>query len=295
MAKVRAPAADAAPAAATGACVPTTTTTHGVGVRAYGKRIRACGKRIRATGKRIRACAHRRQRRRRPPQRLHRARATGTASRRPRAACCRRRGAAANPTLVSRRCAARPTQNTNTNTKYTCDTGQTLNKLLEQWVHLTNHTAGHSRPGTTVLKARENIGNMGARSVCVDAARATHPPMDAMSSSSEKDALTPLAMSSSPHLPSEPCTARPRQAAATCHAQRIQLYLVFGILCGLRGHACDTRRTPAGAPSARGRAHSHSLAKAKGHRARTRRARHMNVQGAHAPGAPYERTRDATS
>ena len=27
--------------------------------------------------------------------------------------------------------------NTNTNTKYTCDTGQTRNKLLEQWVHLT--------------------------------------------------------------------------------------------------------------------------------------------------------------
>ena len=25
----------------------------------------------------------------------------------------------------------------------TCDTGQTRNKLLEQWVHLTNHTAGH--------------------------------------------------------------------------------------------------------------------------------------------------------
>ena len=35
--------------------------------------------------------------------------------------------------------------NTNTNTKYTCDTGQARNKLLEQWMHLTNHTAGHSR------------------------------------------------------------------------------------------------------------------------------------------------------
>ena len=35
------------------------------------------------------------------------------------------------------------------NTKYMCDTGQTRNKLLEQWVHLTNHAAGHSRPGTT--------------------------------------------------------------------------------------------------------------------------------------------------
>ena len=35
------------------------------------------------------------------------------------------------------------------NTKYTCDTGQTRNKLLEQWVHLANHAAGHSRPGTT--------------------------------------------------------------------------------------------------------------------------------------------------
>ena len=35
--------------------------------------------------------------------------------------------------------------NTNTNTKYTCDTGQTRNKLLAQWVHLTNHAAGHSR------------------------------------------------------------------------------------------------------------------------------------------------------
>jgi hypothetical protein len=38
--------------------------------------------------------------------------------------------------------------NTNTNTKYTCDTGQTRNKLLAQWVHLTNHAAGHSRPNT---------------------------------------------------------------------------------------------------------------------------------------------------
>jgi vacuolar protein 8 len=34
-------------------------------------------------------------------------------------------------------------KNTNTNTKYTCDTGQTRNKLLAQWVHLTNHAAGH--------------------------------------------------------------------------------------------------------------------------------------------------------
>ena len=32
--------------------------------------------------------------------------------------------------------------------KYTCDTGQTGNKLLAQWVHLTNHAAGHSRPDT---------------------------------------------------------------------------------------------------------------------------------------------------
>ncbi len=32
--------------------------------------------------------------------------------------------------------------NTNTNTKYTCDTGQTRNKLLAQLVHLTNHAAG---------------------------------------------------------------------------------------------------------------------------------------------------------
>ena len=43
--------------------------------------------------------------------------------------------------------------NTNTNTKYTCDTGQTRNKLLAQWVHLTNHAAGHSRPGTAHLTA----------------------------------------------------------------------------------------------------------------------------------------------
>ena len=35
------------------------------------------------------------------------------------------------------------------NTKYTRDTGQTRNKLLGQWVHLANHAAGHSRPGTT--------------------------------------------------------------------------------------------------------------------------------------------------
>ena len=35
------------------------------------------------------------------------------------------------------------------NTKYTCDTGQTRNQLLEQLVHLANHAAGHWRPGTT--------------------------------------------------------------------------------------------------------------------------------------------------
>ena len=50
--------------------------------------------------------------------------------------------------------------NTNANTKYTCDTGQTRNKLLEQWMHLTNHTAGHSRPGTrkciSYLERREH-------------------------------------------------------------------------------------------------------------------------------------------
>ena len=40
--------------------------------------------------------------------------------------------------------------NNNTNTKYNCNTGQTRKELLEQWVHLTNHTAGHSRPDTTV-------------------------------------------------------------------------------------------------------------------------------------------------
>ena len=38
------------------------------------------------------------------------------------------------------------TPNTNTNTKYTCDTGQTRNKLLEHWVHLTNRSARYSRP-----------------------------------------------------------------------------------------------------------------------------------------------------
>ena len=37
------------------------------------------------------------------------------------------------------------------NTKYTCNTRNKL--LLEQLVHLTNHTAGHSRPGTTHLAA----------------------------------------------------------------------------------------------------------------------------------------------
>ncbi len=43
--------------------------------------------------------------------------------------------------------------NTNTNTKHICDTGQTSNKLIAQWVHLTNHAAGHSRPGTAHLTA----------------------------------------------------------------------------------------------------------------------------------------------
>ena len=35
----------------------------------------------------------------------------------------------------------RDEKNTNTNTKYTCDTGQTRNKLLAQWVHLINRAA----------------------------------------------------------------------------------------------------------------------------------------------------------
>ena len=34
--------------------------------------------------------------------------------------------------------------------------GQTRNKLLEQWVHLTNHTAGHSRPVNDVLDRVSN-------------------------------------------------------------------------------------------------------------------------------------------
>ena len=43
------------------------------------------------------------------------------------------------------------------NTKCTCDTGQTRNKLLEQWVHLANHAAGHSRPGTTHQTAYSDL------------------------------------------------------------------------------------------------------------------------------------------
>ena len=35
----------------------------------------------------------------------------------------------------------RPRDEKNTNTKYTCDTGQTRNKLLAQWVHLINRAA----------------------------------------------------------------------------------------------------------------------------------------------------------
>ena len=50
-------------------------------------------------------------------------------------------------------------KNTNTNTKYTCDTGQTRNKLLEQWVHLQNHAAGHSRPGTTRPQQQKSKSN----------------------------------------------------------------------------------------------------------------------------------------
>ena len=50
--------------------------------------------------------------------------------------------------------------NTNTNTKCTCGTGQARNKLLEQWVHLTNraavegiHAVMHSRD--TPLRNRQ--------------------------------------------------------------------------------------------------------------------------------------------
>ena len=42
-------------------------------------------------------------------------------------------------------------------TNYTCDTSQTRNKLLAQWVHLTTHTAGHSRPGTTHQTAKSDL------------------------------------------------------------------------------------------------------------------------------------------
>jgi hypothetical protein len=35
--------------------------------------------------------------------------------------------------------------NTNTNTKYTCDTGQTRNKLLAQWVHLAHSARRRAR------------------------------------------------------------------------------------------------------------------------------------------------------
>jgi hypothetical protein len=39
----------------------------------------------------------------------------------------------------------------NTNTKYTCDTGQTRNKLLAQWVHLpANHAANEHKPNKSL-------------------------------------------------------------------------------------------------------------------------------------------------
>ena len=40
------------------------------------------------------------------------------------------------------------------NTKYTCDTGQTRNKLLAQWVHLTNHAAGDVQYSLSYMHAR---------------------------------------------------------------------------------------------------------------------------------------------
>ena len=47
-------------------------------------------------------------------------------------------------------------RNTNRNTRYTCDTGQTRNRLLAQWVHLTNHAADsgdrHSSPRRKYMK-----------------------------------------------------------------------------------------------------------------------------------------------
>jgi hypothetical protein len=42
--------------------------------------------------------------------------------------------------------------------QYILDTGQARNKLLAQWVQLTNHAAGHSKPGTTHLPASQGEG-----------------------------------------------------------------------------------------------------------------------------------------
>ena len=56
----------------------------------------------------------------------------------------RNRASSPAPSATSRHCSRIQIQY---NTKYTCDTGQTRNKLLAQWVHLTNHAAGHSKWG----------------------------------------------------------------------------------------------------------------------------------------------------
>ena len=41
------------------------------------------------------------------------------------------------------------------NSKYTCDTGQTRNKLLEQWVHRTDHASEHSAIVVTCARIHE--------------------------------------------------------------------------------------------------------------------------------------------
>ena len=67
-------------------------------------------------------------------------------------------------------------RNTNRNTKYTCATCQTNNKLLEQWMHQTKRTAGYSHGTWMGLTApARNVDGANSCGIASNIRRETHP------------------------------------------------------------------------------------------------------------------------
>ena len=85
------------------------------------------------------------------------------------------------------------------NTKYTCNTGQTRNKLLEQWVHLTNHTATATSSRPTVAPTSHPLAQASAR--CAPRAVGRTSPDPALASRCSLRQLPPLPRRARPQWP----------------------------------------------------------------------------------------------